>query len=126
MKWGLKMNLIIIIFIFTELLCLTYLQLLEPNVLLRVRETDVGLTESILPVVTEQYTKTSGSEITVKIDQDHFLPVECCGGVDLLAFKGKIKIANSLEARLDLIAQQLVPQIRNALFGVNTNRKFTD
>lgn len=93
---------------------------------LRVREADVGLTESILPAVVEQYTKTSGSEINIKVDQESFLPVECCGGVDLLAHRGRIKISNSLEARLDLIAQQLVPQIRNALFGINANRKFTD
>lgn len=44
----------------------------------------------------------------------------------MLAQKGKIKISNTLEARLELIAQQLVPQIRTALFGRNINRKFLD
>lgn len=61
-----------------------------------------------------------------QLDKENYLPVECCGGVELLAHRGRIKIANTLEARLDLIAQQLVPQIRNALFGKNVNRKFTD
>lgn len=39
---------------------------------------------------------------------------------------GRIKINNTLESRLELIAQQLVPEIRSALFGSNPNRKFTD
>lgn len=102
------------------------LQLLEPNVLLRVREADVDITESIIPSISEEYTKVSGNEINLKVDHEAFLPVECCGGIELMAQRGRIKIANTLEARLDLIAQQLVPQIRNALFGRNVNRKFTD
>jgi len=102
------------------------LQLLEPNVLLRVREADVPLAESVLPAISEEFSKVSGQEINLKVDTESFLPQESCGGVELLAQRGKIKISNTLEARLDLIAQQLVPQIRNALFGKNTNRKFTD
>lgn len=36
------------------------------------------------------------------------------------------QISNTLESRLELIAQQLLPEIRTALFGRNPNRKFTD
>jgi V-type H+-transporting ATPase subunit E len=43
-----------------------------------------------------------------------------------VAQKGRIKIANTLEARLDMIAQQMIPEIRTALFGKNVNRRFTD
>lgn len=38
----------------------------------------------------------------------------------------RTQVANTLESRLELIAQQLVPEIRNALFGRNMNRKFND
>ena len=48
------------------------------------------------------------------------------GGVELLAKQGKIKVDQSLEARLNMVAQGKLPQIRNALFGVNPNRKFQD
>ena len=48
------------------------------------------------------------------------------GGVELLARQGKIKVDNTLEARLNMVAQAKLPQIRNALFGVNPNRKFQD
>lgn len=49
-----------------------------------------------------------------------------CGGIDLLAQKGRIKVSNTLESRLDMIAKQMVPEIRTSLFGRNVNRRFTD
>lgn len=36
------------------------------------------------------------------------------------------QVVNTLESRLELIAQQLVPEIRTALFGVNASRRFRD
>ncbi len=33
---------------------------------------------------------------------------------------------NTLEARLNMVAQKMLPQIRSALFGPNPNRKFND
>jgi len=48
------------------------------------------------------------------------------GGVELSAQKGRIKIANTLETRLEMIAKQMVPEIRTTLFGKNMNRRFTD
>lgn len=38
----------------------------------------------------------------------------------------QFQVPNTLESRLELIAQQLVPEIRQALFGRNLNRKFAD
>lgn len=102
------------------------LQLLEPTVTLRVRETDVNLVESVIPSIADQYKEMSGKDVIVKVDKETFLPVDTCGGIELVAQRGRIKISNTLEARLDLIAQQLIPEIRNALFGRNLNRKFTD
>lgn len=49
-----------------------------------------------------------------------------CGGIELQASKGKIKINNTLESRMDLIAHQMIPEVRTALFGRNPNRKFAD
>lgn len=48
------------------------------------------------------------------------------GGIDLLAQRGKIKISNTLDARLDMLAKQMIPEIRTNLFGRNNNRRFTD
>jgi V-type H+-transporting ATPase subunit E len=82
--------------------------------------------EGVLHGVAAKYKDTTGKEVTVKVDTENFLSPDMTGGVELQAQKGRIKIANTLEARLDLIAQQLVPEVRGALFGRNPNRKFAD
>lgn len=102
------------------------LQLLEKDVTLKVRESDVNLLNGLVPSIQSQYKEKTGREIDIKIDTDNFLPPDISGGIELLALKGRIKLSNTLESRLDLIAQQLSPQIRTALFGTNPNRKFAD
>lgn len=111
---------------YSTLILHLFFKLLESHVLLRVREKDQRLIQSILPNVTEEYKKICGKEIVLKIDTETFLSAETCGGIELLSQRGKIKIINTLESRLELIASQLVPEIRIALFGRNPNRKFND
>lgn len=94
--------------------------------LVRVREADQKIVESVLDAAAAKYKDATGKEVVMKVDTESFLPADMTGGVELQAQKGRIKIANTLEARLDLIAQQLVPEIRGALFGRNPNRKFAD
>jgi len=101
-------------------------QLFEANVTVRVRAQDRSLVQSILPVISTKYRDATGKEVALKIDDETHLPSDTTGGIELYAQRGKIKICNTLEARLELIAQQLVPEIRNALFGRNVNRRFTD
>ncbi|XP_058791908.1 V-type proton ATPase subunit E [Phymastichus coffea] len=101
-------------------------QLTETTVVIRVRQQDVPLIESLLPGIQQEYNNVTKKETVLKIDQENSLPPDSCGGVELLAARGRIKIVNTLENRLELIAQQLVPEIRTALFGRNLNRRFTD
>merc|ERR1712179_809798 len=62
----------------------------------------------------------------VKLDTENWIPADRTGGLEILAQKGKIKVDNTLEARLEMISQQILPSIREKLFGSNPNRKFTD
>ncbi|OXU28978.1 V-type proton ATPase subunit E [Nasonia vitripennis] len=101
-------------------------QLIELNVVVRARQADHDLIESLMPAIQQEYKNVAKKEVHLKMDTDNFLPPDSCGGVELLAAKGRIKIVNTLENRLELIAQQLVPEIRTALFGRNANRRFTD
>lgn len=93
---------------------------------LRVREVDQSTVQGLLQGLAKAYKDTTGKDVNVKVDTESFLPPDITGGVELQAQKGRIKISNTLEARLDLIAQQLIPEIRGALFGRNPNRKFAD
>jgi V-type H+-transporting ATPase subunit E len=71
-----------------------------------------------------QYRIVSQKQVDVKIDQEVHLPVNSVGGVEVFSSNQRIKVSNTLESRLDLLAQQKLPEIRRALFGANPNRKF--
>lgn len=100
--------------------------LLEPKVTIRCRKQDVEMVQAAVNKNIPIYKEAVKSSIAVRIDQDRFLPSDICGGVEMYNDNGKIKVSNTLERRLELIAQQMMPEIRVSLFGPNPNRKFTD
>lgn len=101
-------------------------QTMEAKVILRCRQADLALVNETLPVCEDQYKQSVGKDVSIKVDTENFLAADTCGGVELIGLNGRVKVPNTLESRLELISQQLVPEIRNALFGINPNRKFTD
>lgn len=101
-------------------------QTMEKNVILRCRQVDVGLVNEVIPAAIDLYKEGMQKDCVISVDTDNYLTPETCGGVELIALNGRVKVPNTLESRLELISQQLVPEIRNALFGRNVNRKFAD
>merc|ERR1711909_64093 len=102
-------------------------QLLEGNVTIRCRQVDLQLVQSTVPkAVASVKDKMPKINVQVIVDSERFLAPDCAGGVELYAFRGRIKVDNSLEARLAMISQHKLPETRTALFGANENRKFTD
>jgi len=100
--------------------------LLEKDVLLRCRQQDLKLVENSIHTAYEEYKNATKREVNIMLDKENFLQTETGGGVELIAFKGKIKTTNTLESRLELISQQLLPSVRVALFGRNPNRQWDD
>ncbi|XP_040201269.1 V-type proton ATPase subunit E 1 [Rana temporaria] len=101
-------------------------QLLESKVVIRCRKEDMPLIRNSVQKNIPIYKAATKRDVEVVIDQDGCLAPEIAGGIELYNADGKIKVVNTLESRLDLIAQQMMPEIRIALFGVNPNRKFLD
>jgi len=101
-------------------------QLLEKTVVIRCRQQDVGVVQNVLGAAVEEYKAATKKEVDATVDQENFLSQDTCGGVEIIAVKGKIKCTNTLESRLDLISSQLLPGVRVALFGRNPNRQFDD
>lgn len=64
-------------------------QLTETNVVIRARQADHALIESLWPTIQQEYKNVCKKDVNLKMDQDNFLPPDSCGGVDLLAAKGK-------------------------------------
>ncbi|XP_056307438.1 V-type proton ATPase subunit E 1a [Danio aesculapii] len=103
-----------------------FYQLLEPRVIIRCRKEDVALVQTAVQKNIPIYKEAVKSNIEVRIDENSFLSPDISGGVEVYNADGRIKASNTLESRLDLLAQQMMPDIRVNLFGANPNRKFTD
>ncbi|XP_075938194.1 V-type proton ATPase subunit E 1a [Anarhichas minor] len=103
-----------------------FYQLLEPKVTIRCRQQDVEMVQAAVNKIIPIYKEAVKINIVVKIDQERFLPSEICGGIEVYNDNRKIKVSNTLENRLELMAQQMMPEIRVDLFGANPNRRFTD
>ncbi|XP_053443413.1 V-type proton ATPase subunit E 2 [Nycticebus coucang] len=100
------------------------LRLLEPVMIVRCRPQDLLLVEAAVQRAIPEYMMVSQRLVEIHIDQEAHLPVNTAGGVEVYSSNQKIKVSNTLESRLDLLAQQKMPEIRTALFGANANRKF--
>ena len=101
-------------------------QLLEHDVVVRCRSQDVNSVKGILGKSQAEYERiTKGKTCVVTVDTT-FLAADVSGGVELYSKDGKIKVANTLESRLEMISSQMLPQVRTALFGRNSNRRFDD
>ncbi|XP_062245444.1 V-type proton ATPase subunit E 1a [Platichthys flesus] len=103
-----------------------FYQLLEPKVTIRCRQQDVEIVKAAVIKTIPIYKEAVKKNIAVRIDQERFLSSGICGGVEVYNDNGKIKVANTLESRLELMAHQMMPEVRMNLFGANPNRKFTD
>merc|ERR1719266_1574361 len=102
-------------------------QLLEPKISVRCRQVDKALVQSVIgsAVASVKDKIKMETEVTI-LDSESFLPQDSAGGVELLARQGKIKVDNTLEARLNMIAHNTLEARLNMIFGKNPNRKFLD
>jgi V-type H+-transporting ATPase subunit E len=62
--------------------------------------------------------------LIVTIDTVNFLPESCSGGVILTGLRSRIQCNNTLEARIELARDALLPTVRPMLFGPSASRKF--
>ncbi|KXJ20994.1 V-type proton ATPase subunit E [Exaiptasia diaphana] len=101
-------------------------QLLESKVTIRCRQKDLDSVKSVLGDAIEDYKNSTKKSTEVTVDEQNFLSQECSGGVELLAAGGKIKVVNTLESRLDMMMRQMMPEIRELVFGRNKGRHFME
>jgi len=113
---------------YTELLKQLIIQSLikidEIRVQIFCRASDLEIVKKILPQAYKDYETTMIRECgsvtpveTILNENTNFnLPENCCGGIVLTALGGKIVCDNTLKARLSLIYEELLPQIREMLF----------
>lgn len=86
-------------------------RIMEKKVLVRCRKEDLDLVKEVINDAVESYKQHSGDECEAEIEEKYFLPSDTCGGVEVSAFNSKIKVANTLANRLELVNRQLLPEI---------------
>jgi len=109
----------------------------ENKVIVQCRKEDLALVKAQMPAAIKLYQDfiAENTSVVPKVSVDisnDFLPpapqkgkkgLSCCGGVVLSARNGSIVCRNTLDSRLDLCFDQLIPQIRGMLFGVRAKFK---
>jgi len=108
------------------------LKLKEPEISVICREVDNQVVESVLASAARTYEAKSKQKVKLVIDHAHRLAppasaralTSCAGGVLLTAKEGRILCNNTLEQRLGLAYDNLLPEIRTTLFGRSASRKF--
>ncbi|KAK3444767.1 hypothetical protein EUGRSUZ_A00792 [Eucalyptus grandis] len=109
-----------------DLIIQCLLRLQEPAVLLRCRAVDQKLVQSVLDEAKRAYAEKAGvAPPAITLDNREFLPpppkgadsheLSCSGGVVAASQDGKIVFENTLDARLDVIFRQKLPEIRKRL-----------
>lgn len=86
-------------------------RLLESDVAIKCRKEDLEVVKEVLDGAVQSYSQHSGQKCQAKLDEQKFLPPEACGGVEVSAFNGKIKVSNTLANRLEMVNHHLLPEI---------------
>jgi len=100
------------------------------------RKEDIALVKEVLPHAVAEYTSKTSKACEANINTAEFLPpgpdtavIEgefCSGGIVLSTIDGRIICANTLDARLAMVFDQKLPEIRTILYGASTTRKHKD
>ncbi|CAF3702712.1 unnamed protein product, partial [Rotaria socialis] len=115
--------------------------LMETDITLRCRRNDFSLVQQLIPDAIQRYKQElKQKDIKITIDDKNFIADDSfiflvknlifyyfsAGGIELYAMGGKIKVSNTIEARLSMIFNQILLEIQAKLFGINQNRKYHD
>ena len=88
----------------------------ESDVSLVCRASDKNILQGLLPEVIRDYKAKTGKDVKLTIDTK-FLDPSSAGGIVAVAGGGAVIVSNTLEQRLQLAVEGLLPQIRSTLFS---------
>ncbi|KAL0082591.1 ATP synthase subunit [Phycomyces blakesleeanus] len=97
--------------------------LMETEVVVRCREADADNVQLAIENVTKEFEEGVKQSISISVSED-YLPESSAGGIILYGLDNKITVDNTLEARLEIVSEEMLPQIRATLFGHSPNRRF--
>lgn len=105
----------------TNLIAQALYRLVEKDVFIKCREKDVALVTRAIDDAKALYKQALKRDVNVVVMKS-FLSPDITGGIEAFTIDGKIRVINTLEARLNMLFEQMIPEIRVKLFGKNVNR----
>ena len=107
-----------------KLIVQSLIKIEENEAVIYTRAVDVAVVTKILPAAVAEYVEIMQREsgvalkplVTVNADRSKDLSEDTAGGVVLTALAGHIKCDNTLQSRLKLVYEELLPAIRAILF----------
>lgn len=99
-------------------------KLMGDEVTVTCRKVDLSMVERQMEKAKSTFVDKLALPLILKIDQTNFLPDDGPGGVRMSTNGGLIVCDNTMETRLELLSEQMLPDIRTMLFGESPNRKF--
>jgi len=83
---------------------------------IRCFQRDLSIVQESIEPARRRYNESSGKAApAVSVDSGNWL-TQGVGGIVVSTSDGKITCANTLESRLDLVARQVLPEVRKMLF----------
>lgn len=105
----------------SKLIAQALFRLIEENVYIKCREADVELVSRAIEVAKTIYKDELKRDVNCVLMKAH-LPAHISGGIEAFTGDGKTRVVNTLEARLNMLFNQMIPEMRVKLFGKNPNR----
>ncbi|EGG02548.1 uncharacterized protein MELLADRAFT_44839 [Melampsora larici-populina 98AG31] len=95
--------------------------LMSKEITVSIRSQDKQLAEKAISQAVKSYKSISGQNCVPTIKED--VPKDSRGGVIVWGYNNRIKVDNTLDERLRLLEEKMLPEIRITLYGKNPNRK---
>lgn len=86
-------------------------RMMEKEVVVKCRKEDLDLVKQVLDATVKSYIHHTGDQCSAKVDEQDFLSASSCGGVEIWAYNGRLRVANTLANRLEMVNRQLLPDI---------------
>ncbi|GAA5900081.1 hypothetical protein JCM6882_002609 [Rhodosporidiobolus microsporus] len=96
--------------------------LMEKDIKVSGRPRDQPLLRQAADDAAAEFEKQAGFKANVEVDGD--LGDKSAGGIRLRGYGSRITVDNTLDQRLRLLEERMLPEIREQLFGKNENRRF--
>ncbi|GAA5995338.1 H(+)-transporting V1 sector ATPase subunit E [Rhodotorula paludigena] len=96
--------------------------LMETDVTVSGRPKDQEVLKKAVEQAASEFKEQAGFEVKTQVDDK--LGDKSPGGIKLTGYGSRITVNNTLDERLRLLEESMLPEMREKLFGKNENRRF--